>query len=185
VLLEKGQALLVGQASGVVHDYLAKFQDIEHTEWKGDEGDESIRLVHTWVRPHEEAGIFHTSAELEVGVEVRLLKPIEGLILGFRLISEYGAILLYTLFDDETEMKNVTYGPGDFKRKFYLPKDFLAEGKYTIAFSAGIHMQKSIIHMDHGNLFFAVENIRGIGRLHLGAKGQAFQSMIRPRLRIE
>jgi len=184
ILFDKGQVVMNGIASNVIQDYLSKYQEIERTEWTGDEGDESARLLHTWVRPTDGGGVFHTATELEVGIEVRLLKKIEGLILGFRVISEFGTTLLYTLFDDASESPNVTHGPGAMTKKFYIPKDFLGEGKYQIGFSVGIHMRKGIIHLDHGTLSFCMENTKGIGRLHLGVKGQGFQSLLRPRLKV-
>jgi len=183
ILFDKGQVVMNGIASNVINHYLAKHQVAEKTEWKGNEGDDNARLLHTWVRPTEDEGIFHTATELEVGVEVNLLKKIEGLILGFRIISEYGTILLYTLFDDAAETDNVTHGPGKLTKKFYIPKDFLGEGQYQIGFCIGIHQRKSIIHLDHGNLNFSLINTKGIGRLHLGVSGQGFQSLLRPRLK--
>ena len=184
LLLENGQCTLRGTAAEVAHRYLAKNQDVERTKWTGDEGDDSGRMLETWIHSGDDHGVYHTGAELEIGIRIRLLKPIEGLILGFRIFSEQGATLIYSLHDDVLEGRPRSYAPGEIEKKFYIPKDFLGEGRYQIGFCFGVHNQRAIVLNNHGNLVVRLINVSGIGRLHLGVSGVGFESIVRPQLKV-
>jgi len=187
ILLEQGSCKIIGKTSDAVTHYLAQGEQDIVLKWSGDVGNEDGRLLATWIKPKDPGGIFHTAAELEVVVRVRLLRATKGLILGFRIVSEFDTVLAYTLFDDAldlAESDSKSYGPGEIEKVFIIPRDFLGEGRYQIRIAFAIHNRHSILSGDEGNLRFAVANIQGLGRAHLGASGKGFQSILRPRFQI-
>lgn len=182
LLVESGTLRMQGDPGEVVMSYLSSDGSFHTTEWTGDEGDEFGRLQKTWIKSSDPSGAFHTAAELEIGIEVLLKERVQGLILGFRIVSEFGADLVYSLYDDAETGPAEIHEPGRIVKRFILPKDFLGEGNYQVKIAFGIHNRRIIVLGTHGTLAIRVENTRGIGRRHLGTRGVGFQSIVRPRL---
>lgn len=184
ILLSDGKCELQGTATDAVRQYLATGAQSSVQEWSGDVGDQDGRLLKTWVRSTAQNEIFDTGSEIEIGVRIRLAKPVLGLVLGFRIVSEFESDLIYTLFDDNKAPPAETHPAGEFEKKFTLPADFLAEGRYFVRFAFGIHNQKAIVLNDHGTLTLDVTNTSGIGRVHMMNAGVGFRSIVRPKLKV-
>jgi len=179
IYLKNGQVKQQGLIEEVLSSYSKEGADAHLSEWRGEAGDEHLKIRMAKVYCPEEAAGFFTHRDIVVEMEGELLKPVYGLILGFTLWSQFDYQLAYTLFDDTDKSNDIiTYQPGTFRKKFIIPANTLASGTYRIQLDAGIHNQKRIIN-NECDLEFTVENIAGIGRKYLtDAKG--FKSLFRP-----
>jgi lipopolysaccharide transport system ATP-binding protein len=181
VLLHKGEVVTSGPIQSVIKQYSSMGDTVSSTRWTGDCGDEHARLRETWVRSLDPQGSFDTSADLEVGVRLDVLKPIEGLILGIRLFSQYDYELAYMLHDDSETSSPPTTQPGELIRRFIIPGNTLAAGSYRIGVDIGIHTVKYIAgHRDEGALTFELENLRGVGRRYPTPLMRGYTSLFRP-----
>ena len=180
ILLNNGKIQAIGQTDEVVKTYLGNRNSARQTEWLGNAGDGSVRLLRTWIKSLDEKNGFHTAANLEVGIEVNILRSFSDLVLGFTLFSEFGNELAYVLYDDAESGLAPTIPPGKLVKKFIVPKNTLTHGFYRIEFDVGINNVKRIIRSD-GELLFSLSNLSGLGSRFLipfGAKG--LTSLFRP-----
>lgn len=174
IVLNEGKIVYDGTAKDAVQFYLDEPSLRLKEKWNGDAGDENVRLLGTWIRSLDQDKRFHTAAALEVGMEINVLRPVEDLVLGFMLYSEFDYELAYVLHDDRnTSLTGVT-SPGKQVLKFVIPADTLAAGNYKIQFDIGIHNTKKII-WSQGELVFSLNNVAGIGKKYMmpNIKGRA------------
>lgn len=179
MVLDKGMMIFNGSINDAIRMYNSEYMTNPSVEWRGNEGDENVRLLHTQVKSLDCNREFHTAAELEIGVEVEVLKEIEGLVLGFTLFSEFGYELAYVLYDDDRLPPADLIKPGKMTKTFVIPANTLAPGTYRIEFDIGIHTKKRIIH-EEGSLMFSLENIKGTGRRFFVSNVRGRGSLFRP-----
>ena len=180
ILLNSGKIQAIGQTDEVVKTYLGNRNSARQTEWMGNAGDGSVRLLRTWVKSLDEKNVFHTAADIEVGIEVNILRSFSDLVLGFTLFSEFGNELAYVLYDDAEKGPAPMIPPGKLVKKFVIPKNTLTHGFYRIEIDIGINNIKRIIRND-GELLFSLSNLSGLGSrfmIPFGAKG--LTSLFRP-----
>lgn len=181
VLLHHGQVVTTGPIQDVIRKYSSMGEMSSSTHWSGNCGDQNARLRETWVRSLDPDGSFDTAADLEVGIRLDVLQPIEGLILGIRLFSQYEYELAYLLHDDSEKASPPTTMPGELVRRFIIPRNTLAAGNYRITLDVGIHMSKVITGAkDEGSLMFELENLRGVGRRYPVSAMRGYTSLFRP-----
>jgi lipopolysaccharide transport system ATP-binding protein len=181
LLLENGKLIYYGSVQNALSLYQDRNTyagDVKH--WTGNEGDDCVRLHRTWVASLHPSGQFCTSSDLEIGVEIEILREIEGLVLGFRLFSGFDTELAYLLHDDLEEGLPPTVMPGKMVRRFIIPANTLAEGDYRIGFAIGVHGVRAIILNTHGTLNFSLLNIAGIGKRYPVGNVRGFSSLFRP-----
>ena len=184
IVLQEGKVLYNGDVIKAINSYTTNSSKQELQEWIGDEGDDNIRLLKTWVRSLDPVGNFHTAAEIEIGIMVKIIKPIDGLILGFTLFSSFEYELAYILYDDGKTTPSETIFPGDYIHHFRIPPKTLAEGTYRIEFDVGIHMLKRII-LREGSLEFNLINISDHAKRFISPKTRGYVSLFRPEEFIE
>lgn len=181
LLLENGRVASEGPITEVVNRYSRSGAALQDTHWTGDYGDDNVRLRETWVCSVDPSGAFDTSADIEVGIRIQVLRRIEGLVFGFRLLSQYDYELAYMLYDDAQAPPAPTIAPGEIVKRFIIPANTLAEGNYTIGVSVGIHNVKPIVlFSDHGSVTFELENLRGRGRRFPTRQERGYTSLFRP-----
>ncbi len=181
VLLQKGEVIASGPIQSVIQKYSSSAGISSSTHWTGDAGDNNARLKETWIRSLSPEGSFDTTADLEVGVRLQILKPIEGLILGIRLLSQYEYELAYMLQDDAESSVPPVVPPGELVRRFIIPGNTLAAGTYRITLDIGIHFVTLIIgQSDEGSLLFELENLYGVGRRFPVPMMRGYTSLFRP-----
>ena len=183
LVLRQGQALPMKSTSEAIDDYLANVE-VPRTEWTGSAGDENLEMVRTWVGNRSGSRTLATADEIEVGVEVVIKKPIEGLILGFNLISEYGGPLAYCLYDDAESSAAPEVKPGPMRCVFRIPPHTLSQGTFNVRMDIGIHQLNRIIG-SQGSLMFTVENIDGIATRFVPPHDPTHQSLFRPNWKVE
>jgi lipopolysaccharide transport system ATP-binding protein len=181
VLLQKGEVIACGPIQKVIQKYASSAGVSSSTHWTGSLGDDVLRLRETWIRSRDPDGGFDTAADLEVGVRLQVLRPVEGLILGIRLHSQYDYELAYLLHDDRESTSPTVIQPGEIIRRFLIPANVLAAGTYRITLDVGIHNVKQIVGpTDEPALMFELENTRGVGRRFPVPGQRGFTSLFRP-----
>lgn len=180
ILLKSGRILNYGNIQECIDLYMNNITSSHDSEWRGEIGDENVKLLHTWVRSLDNENGLHTAASIEIGIEVDIKKRIKDLILGFRLFSEYGYEIAFVLYDDIELTPSPTIEPGKFVKEFIIPENTLAEGNYRIEFDVGIHCTKTIINTQ-GSLSFELKNISGIGRRFYIPQIKGRNSLFRPK----
>ncbi len=163
LVLNKGKAVFLGDVEEAIKLYNQDPSLRSHTSWEGKAGDENITLLKTWAKTLDQSGEFQTTSDIEIGMEAEVHKPVNDLIMGFTLYSEFGYELAYVLYDDRQEPPAKAVLPGRLSKKFVIPANTLAEGSYRVEFDIGIHMTKKIIR-SQGELVFEVSNASGLGR---------------------
>ena len=169
-------------------DSYGKNKDV--LEWSGQAGDENGTLLKTWVNSKDATGIFHTAEDIEVGIEFEVLKEIPGLILGISVWSSFGYPLVFLLYDDVLENTSpLKCKPGNYTKKFIIPKNTLATGDYTIEFFFGINRVKDIVNglgvqNGVGSLRITLDNISGIGQQIGSTNIYGMSSLFRPNWKI-
>ncbi len=181
LLLENGRVACEGAIGDVVNKYSRSGAISCEGHWIGNYGDENVRLRESWVRSLDADGTFDTSSQIEVGIRIDVRKRVDGLVFGFRLLSQYDYELAYVLHDDAETPPAPIVEPGEITKRFVIPANSLAEGIYTIGISIGIHNLKPIVlFSDHGSLTFELENVRGRGRRFPTRPERGYTSLFRP-----
>ncbi len=161
--------------------YTRELDAVGRTEWMGNLGDDQVSLVRTWVDTPDMNGQIHTATPIEVGIEIHIARPVEGLVLGFRLMSQYDTELAYVLYDDGDPLVSPPTLPvGHLVKRFLIPPNTLASGTYRVQFDVGIHNVKRIVDGSMGSLAFTLENVAGIGRRFLVKNVRGHESLFRP-----
>jgi lipopolysaccharide transport system ATP-binding protein len=181
--LKSGTVLAYAETAAVVAQYLSLTSPVERTRWSGDAGDHQMRLRRTWASQADGNGSLHTAADLEIGIEICVLRRVVGLVLGFRIVSRYGDNLAYCLFDDSDSSPAAPVDSGPMKKVFVIPANTLAAGTYTIIFDVGVHNTKAVI-VSEGSLVLRLENIAGIGRRYQVGAAHGYDSIFRPLLAV-
>lgn len=179
IILNNGHITYNGDVAEAINKYMNDELMDERTVWEGNEGDENLMVTRSWVRCKNQFNSFQTDADIEIGITYEVLKPILGLILGFTLYSEFGQELAFVQYDDVRSDAPETIPPGQYTKKFVIPGNTLAYGSYKIEFDAGIHFVKKIISTQC-SLYFALENINGIGRRYQTQHVKGRASIFRP-----
>ncbi len=180
IYLKNGQVRSQGEIEDTLSQYTREGSDMLTTEWKGNTGDEFVKIYNTKVFCDDSPDGFFTHKNIVIEIEGEVLKPVYGLIMGFWLYSQFDYQLAYSLFDDTDPSVDIkTQQPGKFTRRFIIPANTLAQGSYRIQFDFGIHNLKLIVQNKECDLEFSVENIAGLGRKYL-IDQKGFRSLFRP-----
>lgn len=139
-----------------------------------------MRLIRAWVKPLGPSSAWDTGEPLEVGGVVEILQPIEGLVFGFRLLSEFGAELAYSLFDDQETGIPPRWSPCRVTQRWLIPANTLAAGRYRISFELALAFRELIHRSPLGEIVFSLDNLSGIGRRYPVQGVRGFTSLLRP-----
>lgn len=179
IVLDGGQIVFDGKSNDAIHFYSSSEAINRRTQWEGSAGDKDVRICKTWVRSLDR-NIFHTAADIEIGMEADILNPVNDLIFGFTLFSEFNYELAYCLYDDELTTAPTTLMPGKISKKFIIPANTLAEGGYRINIDVGIHNTRRIVKED-ADLFFSLYNTDGLGTRYRMQNLRGKSSLFRPK----
>ncbi|MFT3908108.1 MAG: ABC transporter ATP-binding protein [Ferruginibacter sp.] len=176
IYLKNGRLeLMKHDINAVVAEYLTGGNQSHLETWKGDAGDQNVRIYETKVYSGDDMGIFHTNTDVYIEISGEFLKPVTGAIIGFTLWSQFDHELAYMLYDDQLPPPAPQIEPGKFRKRFKIPGGMLAEGTYKIQFDIGIHMLKRIIN-NECDITFTLANSGGNGKRFIvpeGIKGRA------------
>ena len=180
LLLSSGLMRAHGDVPTILANYFGEQDSMESHEWYGVDGDDLITLKHTWIRSLADDGRFETADDLEIGVEIDIHRSFEGLIIGFRVYSQYDYPLAYVLCDDDECGVAPRSSPGPLVKRFRIPGNTLAAGHYRIGFVIGQAWVKASVLDSTGQLNFELSNTRGLGRRYPVTDTRGFISIFRP-----
>jgi lipopolysaccharide transport system ATP-binding protein len=183
ILLREGGVAFYGDSSKALQYYIEAGM-AEKWSWTGAIGNETGRLSATWVAGQKGLTVLHTATQLTIGLRYTEFEPVEGLIAGFWIYSEFGQCLLYSLYDDSHAPPTEVQQPGVYEVEFELPANFLAGGSYKIKFDLGVHNRFAIADDDESSLLIQLHNISGLGRRHI-ITGEKFTGLVRPKLKVK
>lgn len=174
ILIDGGEIKFFGNTLDAINMYNNEIVKMDLT-WEGSLGNDYALLKKAYINPLEE--IF-TDMPISITLEIEILKTIQNLVLGFWLVSEFGVVLSYVLFDDYIEDPNEETLPGYYVKKFVIPANTLAKGTYYIKFDVGSH---NYIGIYQGTLLsFSLLNRGNTGcRFPVGSH-MNFSSLFRP-----
>jgi ABC-type polysaccharide/polyol phosphate transport system, ATPase component len=180
VLLDHGEVIYSGNTQAAIQLYNSDIQSSSSQNWSGDDGDENARLLNVWIKSSNNNNfLLTTKAEIEIGIELKVLKRITGLIVGFWLYSAYQYPLIYSLYDDSMKLPVNDIFPGVYIYRFKIPKNTLARGTYKIIFDIGIHNLKPILSSER-SLQFILDNSDCAGERYPVGDGPGRTSLLRP-----
>lgn len=180
IYLKNGQIRTQGGIEEALSQYTREGSESLRSEWKGNAGDDNVRIYRTKIFCADSVSGFFTHKNIVIEVEGEIIKPVYGLIVGFWLFSQFDYQLAYSLFDDtDPSVEIKTQQPGRFIKRFVIPANTLAQGSYRVQFDFGIHNLKLIVVNRECDLEFSVENIAGLGRKYL-IDHKDFKSLFRP-----
>jgi lipopolysaccharide transport system ATP-binding protein len=165
ILLDEGRMVCEGPATDVIRRYLSQRSLAEVASWRGDAGDERIRLRATSARSGD-GGPLRTDAEIRIALVLEVRRPVFGLICAVEVFSRDEKMLAYSAYDDACPPPAEDVPPGLLARELTIPPNSLAPGTYEIRFDVGIHNTKRIVD-GAGSLVLDVPNPSGIGRRYL------------------
>jgi lipopolysaccharide transport system ATP-binding protein len=179
ILIDGGEIKFIGNTIDAINLYNSEIVKMD-LSWEGDLGNEFAKIKKANVSP---LGEIFTDMQVSISLEIDILKPIQNLVLGFWLISEFGVVLSYVLFDDYIENPNEVTNPGYYIKKFVIPENTLAKGTYYIKFDVGSHNYMGIYQ---GTLLsFSLMNRGNLGcRFPVGSQ-MNFSGLFRPKWSIE
>lgn len=179
LLLAKGRVVAFGETGEIIKQYLknAASGSYEQQEWRGEAGNHLVRMMHASIS--SQSGAMITSEAINIEMELEVLEPVQNLVCGFTLYSEYGHELAYVLYDDAESSPPPLLPVGKKKFSFQIPKDTLAQGSYRIEFDIGIHGVVRIVEGE-GSLTFSLINQVGLGSRFPTAQMRGRASLFRP-----
>lgn len=175
LVLASGKKTYLGETWKAIKKYSDIKTDIGSKEWSGSAGNESVLLKKTWIS----SKTFFTKDEMEIGIEIEVLKPVRDLVLGYKILSEFGYELIYSLFDDFDPNPVQTHQAGKLKKVFKIPANVLTEGNYTIEFEIALHSIGKIVDKE-GSLSFSLLIDGQLGKRFITDQIRGLTSLIRP-----
>jgi lipopolysaccharide transport system ATP-binding protein len=132
------------RCTGSATDVMAKYLGEAVLSWRGDAGDDTLRLRATYVEP--DAGVvLSADAPLRIGFVAELRRSARDLVAAIELRGAAGNLLAYSAYDDDLPPPAERLPPGAFCRELIVPANTLAPGRYEVSFDFGLHNEKRII----------------------------------------
>ncbi|HEY6896855.1 MAG TPA: ABC transporter ATP-binding protein [Rhodocyclaceae bacterium] len=172
--LNHGKLAMIGDSGDVVAHYLDAMRSVRPTiRWEGNAGDDTLRLLTTYVRHPDDAPL-DTAGELIIGFRAEILQPVVNLVAAVEIRSERGTVLAYSACDDALPPPAEEVAVGVFSREVRIPAHTFASGVYEVNFDFGIHNERRIID-GPGALMFELKNSCGYGRRFPGGRSGLFR----------
>lgn len=180
--LTDGSVEAFGDIGGILKRYLGDWNTAvnERHSWEGDTADEEMALLKSWVTPVNPGKEFNTGEELEIGAEIEIRKGVTDLFFGMRIFSEHGHAIVFSLYDDCEPAPAPRILPGRMTRRWRIPAQTLAEGRYRVGFFLGVAFTKRVDLTADGMLWFTLARNRDFAQRFPGPYLQGFTSMLRP-----
>jgi lipopolysaccharide transport system ATP-binding protein len=140
IYLEKGQVKQIGDIESCLNAYMktCKTQDFE---WKGNIGDENLRILSAKIHKKEASkDFFYQGDPLKIEITYEIFKPIKDLYFGIGIWNQRQQLLGRSTITNEAEY------PGLHRLSFNLDTGMLHEGEYSIVPECFIHNVKRILN---------------------------------------
>ncbi len=118
-------------------------------EWKGNIGDEHIRLHQTvLLKPRDDSEFFYHGESTRLDLDVEILKPHPDLLLGFSILNSRNLVIARSRLCDHDIDQQIVSRLGHHRLSFDLDLDLFHPGEYRIKIDCGLLNQKKIIEDD-------------------------------------
>lgn len=151
ILLEKGMVKYTGSVNDVIREY--QIGDNFGSEFVGFDGDEKgLQLLSASVKP-EFGDVIYNTSNIDIKFKISVNKNLPSLVVGFNIMSQYGAPLMRADYNDLSRINTLEKGVHEFH--FRIPKCNLSNGKYYIVFDVAEKDWK-LYTSEKSNLMFEV-----------------------------
>ena len=117
--------------------------------WKGNAGDDHIRITQTSLRASpSELGFYTHGEKTSLDIEFEILKPHADLILGFSILNSRNHPIARSRLCDHDACHSIVNDFGSHKISFELDLDLFHPGEYQIRLECSLLNKKRIIHDD-------------------------------------
>ena len=130
ILLENGSVKFEGNINDTIENYLS--DQIIQSSFDGIDGDEKILYLKQAIVKPSMGDTFYNSLPIEIKFQIKVVKNISSLVVGFNLYSSYQYPLAradYNDIDGKTSLE-----PGEYDLTFIIPPYSLSNGDYRIIF---------------------------------------------------
>ena len=130
ILLENGSVKFEGNINDTIENYLS--DQIIQSSFDGIDGDEKILYLKQAIVKPLMGDTFYNSLPIEIKFQIKVVKNISSLVVGFNLYSSYQYPLAradYNDIDGKTSLE-----PGEYDLTFIIPPYSLSNGDYRIIF---------------------------------------------------
>ena len=130
ILLENGSVKFEGNINDTIENYLS--DQIIQSSFDGIDGDEKILYLKQAIVKPLMGNTFYNSLPIEIKFQIKVVKNISSLVVGFNLYSSYQYPLAradYNDIDGKTSLE-----PGEYDLTFIIPPYSLSNGDYRIIF---------------------------------------------------
>jgi lipopolysaccharide transport system ATP-binding protein len=168
ILLQSGHIIQQGEAAAVIDGYFGNVKNFAGLKWEGPVGDDNVEILQAHVLEGKEGQcVLKTDIPIIIELELKVLRPVYGFVLGWEIWSQNEQLLAYSLTDDSQLPPTTATQPGHYTWHMEIPANTLAAGSYDICLDVGIHNVRRIVSDKSICLKLNIENSAGIGRRYL------------------
>lgn len=155
VLLERGEVKAYEPIEQCVSRYVRSCP-IAGLEWRGNIGDDRIRIYQASLRPpSSDMGFFYHGEKTFLDIDFEIFQPHSDLILGFSVLNARQQPIARSRLCDHAEYHHIVTAAGQHRVSFQIDLDLFHPGEYQIRLECALLNKKRILH-DEVMLKFAV-----------------------------
>lgn len=148
ILLERGEVIAYESIEQCVSRYVRSCP-MAGFHWKGNAGDDHIRVKETSLRlPASDVGFFYHGEKTRLTIEFDILKPHSDLILGFSVLNSRNQAIARSRICDHADLHRIVEALGTHKVSFELDLNLFHPGEYQIRMDCSLLNKKKILHDD-------------------------------------
>lgn len=148
IFLEKGEVKSFEPIDQCVSRY-QKSCPISGLEWKGNEGDENIRIYRAALRAAtSESGFYSHSEETYLDIDFEILKPHPDILLGFTVLNSRSHTIARSRLCDHPEHFQMVMNPTRQRVSFRVYANLFHPGEYKIRLDCSLLNKKKILQED-------------------------------------
>jgi lipopolysaccharide transport system ATP-binding protein len=177
ILLEAGQIVASGDVLDCVDRYMGTEGEGDRASWRGDLGDDNIRLTSAAIRSGASSTVYQRGEVIDFQFTYEVLQPSPLIVVGVDFRSQVGALICATRFTDVAPPDQIAALQTAGRHTVLLKIDtsILAEGHYLVGVNLGIHNVKRVIEHEPVLWFSVVDPTRN--RMHDAA---TYKSIVYP-----
>ncbi|MFA6917105.1 MAG: polysaccharide ABC transporter ATP-binding protein [Parachlamydiales bacterium] len=141
--LKNGQVLAQGNIETCVSAYLQTVHSPQ-TFWQGEAGDKTLLMRKFGINSLDDKQYIRQGEIIDVVLNLDILQPAPGMIIGFDIINHYGTVLASARTTDKPDLHALLENKGSYSLKLNLDTLPLRQGQYRLNAFAMIHNERYI-----------------------------------------
>lgn len=171
LLLKNGQLIYTGTTADVINKYLSADAEqigaLDMSQKLSELNDETITINQIKVQLSEQGNLaFDTVEQIELQFDLTVKQACSGLRIGFDLLEEKSATVLFRGFHDDDATELSYFPSGNYSVSVQIPEKLLAPGNYKIQPAIGIHNNRWVLYDSEVVIPIEVININGLNRAY-------------------